>query len=72
MLQKIVFTFDRGRYFNKAVQVNMSKPLRNLYIKLDVNTFKHWEEMAGVEENLQTFGNSDILLISGITLIDRK
>ena len=46
--------------FNKAVQGNMPKPLRNLYIKFDVNTLRHCGEMACVEEYLHTFGNSDI------------
>ena len=38
----------------------MPKPLRNLYIKFDVNTLRHCGEMACVEEYLHTFGNSDI------------
>ena len=46
--------------FNKAVQGNISKPLRNLYTKFDVNTLRHCGEMAWVEEHLHTFGNSDI------------
>ena len=48
--------------FNKAVQGNMPKPLRNLYIKFDVNTLRHCGEMACVEEYLHTFGNSDITM----------
>ena len=46
--------------FNKAVQGNISKPLRNLYINFDVNMLGHCAEMACVEEYLHTFGNSDI------------
>ena len=46
--------------FNKAVQGNIPKPLKNLYIKFDVNTLRHCGEMACVEEYLHTFGNSDI------------
>ena len=45
--------------FNKAVQGNMLKPLRNFYINFDVNTLRHCGEMACVEEYLHTFGNSD-------------
>ena len=43
--------------FNKAVQGNIPKPLKNLYIKFDVNTLRHCGEMACVEEYLHTFGN---------------
>ena len=50
--------------FNKAVQGNVPKPLKNLYIKFDVNTLRHCVEMACVEEYLHTFGNSDITTIS--------
>ena len=46
--------------FNKAVQGNISKPLRHLYINFDVNTLRNCAEMACVEEYLHTFGNSDI------------
>ena len=46
--------------FNKAVQGNIPKPLRNLYIKFDVNTLTHCGEVACVEEYLHTFGNSGI------------
>ena len=49
--------------FNKAVQGNIPKPLKNLYIKFDVNTLRHCGEMACVEEYLHTFGNSDITTI---------
>ena len=48
-----MFSLDRGRYY-KAVQGNMPKPLRN------VNTLRHCEEIACVEEHLHTSGNSDI------------
>ena len=56
--------------FNKAVQGNILKPLKNLYIKFDVNTLRHCGEMACVEEYLHTFGNSDITTI--ITIQTRK
>ena len=46
--------------FNKAVQGNIPKPLRNLYTKFDVNTLRLCGEMAWVEQHLHTFGNSDI------------
>ena len=36
--------------FNKAVQENILKPLRNLYTEFDVNTLRHCGEMAWVEE----------------------
>ena len=42
------------------MQGNIPKPLRNLYIKFDENTLKHCGEMACVEEDLHTSGNSDI------------
>ena len=45
-----MFSYDRGRYFNKAVQGNMPTPLRNLYIKFYVNRLRHCGEMAHVEE----------------------
>ena len=53
--------------FNKAVEGNIPKPLRNLYIKFDVNTLRHCGEMPCVEEYLHTFGDSDItrLKLSG-------
>ena len=50
--------------FNKAVQENIPKPLRNLYINFDVNTLRNCGEMACVEEHLHTFGNSDITICS--------
>ena len=50
--------------FNKVVQGNIPKPLRNLYITFDVNTLRHCGEMACVEESLHTFGNSDITIVS--------
>ena len=46
--------------FNKAVEGNIPKPLRNLYIKFDVNTLRHCGEMPCVEEYLHTFGDPDI------------
>ena len=46
--------------FNKAVEGNIPKSLRNLYIKFDVNTLRHCGEMPCVEEYLHTFGDSDI------------
>ena len=45
------------------MQGNIPKPLRNLYIKFDVNTLRHCGEIACVE-HLPTFGNSDITTIS--------
>ena len=50
---------NKADIFNKAVQGNIPKPLRNLYIKFDVNKSRRGE-MACVEEHLPTFGNSDI------------
>ena len=47
--------------FNKAVQGNIPKPLRNLHINFDV---RHCAEMVCVEEHLHTFGNSDITMVS--------
>ena len=39
---------------------NIHKPLRNLCTPYGVNTLKYCGEMFCVEENLHTFGNSDI------------
>ena len=50
--QKIVYIFDQGRHFNKAVCINISKPL-----------LPNCGEMACVEEYLHTFGNSDITIV---------
>ena len=49
--------------FNNAVQADIPKPLRNLYIKFDVNTLRYRGEMACVEENVHNFGNSDITIV---------
>ena len=40
--------------FNKSVQGNIPKPLRNLYINFDVNTSRHCAEMACAKEDLET------------------
>ena len=50
---------SRQIFFNTAVQTNIPKPL---YIKFVVNTLRYCGEMACVEENLHTFGNSDITI----------
>ena len=53
---------------DKAVQGNIPKPLRNLYVNFDVNTLRHCGEMARVEEHLHTFGNSDITTTEGLKI----
>ena len=53
-MTKLCVVLIEADIFNKAVQGNIPKPLKNLYIKL------HCGEMACVEEYLHTFGNSDI------------
>ena len=58
--KKLCVVLIEADIFNKAVQGNIPKPLKNLYIKFDVNTPRHCGEMACVEEYLHTFGNSDI------------
>ena len=58
--KKLCVVLIEADIFNKAVQGNIPKPLRNLYIKFDVDTLRHCGEMACVEEHLHTFGNSDI------------
>ena len=58
--KKLCVVLIEADIFNKAVQGNIPKPLRNLYIKFDVNTLRYCGEMARVEEYLHTFGNSDI------------
>ena len=58
--KKLCVVLIEADIFNKAVQGNIPKPLKNLYIKFDVNTLRHCGEMACVEEYLHTFGNSDI------------
>ena len=58
--KKLCVVLIEADIFNKAVQGNIPKPLRNLYIKFDVNTLRHCGEMACVEEYLHTFGTSDI------------
>ena len=60
MTKKLCVVLIEADIFNKAVQGNIPKPLKNLYIKFDVNTLRHCGEMACVEEYLHTFGNSDI------------
>ena len=62
--KKLCVVLIEADIFNKAVQGNIPKPLRNLYIKVDVNTLRHCGEMACVEEYLHTFGNSDITTYS--------
>ena len=58
--KKLCAVLIEADIFNKAVQGNIPKPLRNLYTKFDVNTLRLCGEMAWVEEHLHTFGNSDI------------
>ena len=60
MTKKLCLVLIEADIFNKAVQGNIPKPLRNLYIKVDVNTLRHCGEMACVEQYLHTFGNTDI------------
>ena len=58
--KKLCLVLIEADIFNKAVQANIPKPLRNLYIKFDVNALRQCGEMACVEEHLRTSGNSDI------------
>ena len=58
--KKLCVVLVEADIFNKAVQGNIPKPLRNLFTKFDVNTLIHCGEMAWVEGYLHTFGNSDI------------
>ena len=62
--KKLCVVLIEADVFNKAVQGNIPKPLRNLYSKFDVNTLRHCGEMAWVEGYLQTFGNSDIAILA--------
>ena len=64
--KKLCVVLIEADIFNKAVQGNIPKPLKNLYIKFDVNTLRHCGEMACVEEYLHTFGNSDITSYSSV------
>ena len=64
MTKKLCVVLIEADIFNKAVQGNIPKPLKNLYIKFDVNTLRHCGEMACVEEYLHTFGNSDITIMA--------
>ena len=64
--KKLCVVLIEADIFNKAVQGNIPQPLKNLYIKFDVNTLRHCGEMACVEEYLHTFGNSDITTGSSI------
>ena len=64
-MTQICVVLNEADIFNKAVQGNIPKPLRNLYIKLDVNTLRQCGEMACVED-LHTFGNSDITTLSAL------
>ena len=66
--KKLCVVLIEADIFNKAVQGNIPKPLKNLYIKFDVNTLRHCGEMACVEEYLHTFGNSDITTVCEIRL----
>ena len=50
--KKLCVVLIEADIFNKAVQRNIPKPLRNLYIKFDVNTLRHCGEMACEEEHL--------------------
>ena len=65
--KKLCAVLIEADIFNKAVQGNIPKPLRNLYTKFDVNTLRLCGEMAWVEEHLHTIGNSDIATVSSIT-----
>jgi len=47
--KKICVVLIKADIFNKAVQGNIPKPLRNLYINFDVNALRHCAEMAFVE-----------------------
>ena len=49
--KKLCVVLIEADIFNKAMQANIPKPLRNLYIKFDVNTLRHCGEMACAEEN---------------------
>ena len=64
--KKLCAVLIEADIFNKAVQGNIPKPLRNLYTKFDVNTLRLCGEMAWVEEHLHTFGNSDIATMVAI------
>ena len=55
---KLCVVLIEAAIFNKAVQGNIPKPLRNLHTKFDVNALRPCGEMAWVEGYLHTFGNS--------------
>ena len=70
---KLCVVLIKKDIFNKAVQGNIPRPLRKLYVKFDVNTLRHCGEMACVEEYLHTFENSDITIQSlGIVLFSKR
>ena len=50
MTKKLCVVLIEADVFNKAVQRNIPKPLRNLCIKFDVNTLRQCGEMACVED----------------------
>ena len=60
MTKKLCVILIEAGIFNKAMQGNTPKPLRNFYTKFDVNILTPCGEMAWVEAYLHTFGNSDI------------
>ena len=64
--KKLCVVLSEADIFNKAVQGNIPKPLKNLCIKFDVNTLGHCGEMACVEKHLHTFGNSDTTISNSI------
>ena len=60
--KKLCVVLIEADIFNEVVQGNIPKPLRNLYTKFNMNTLRHCGEMACVEEQLHTLGNSDIAI----------